>query len=172
MITSRKNKYTSQGQFGFRQHRGTSTANTQSYEQIANVMTERKQCNLVLRDVSKAIDKVWHTEMRLKIVRLGLPDYLSRLLCNFITNRKAKIKVKEYYGDEFVLESGVPQGSCLSSTLYTLYTADLPPPAPNSDYVIYADDISQVVVYPGRSKQMMTRVTERAIDTICKYENT
>ncbi len=48
---------------------------------------------IVLRDVAKASDKVWHNGLKYKILRLGLPDILEKTLCNFLDNRKAKTNI-------------------------------------------------------------------------------
>lgn len=47
-------------QHRFRSKRGTETAITSIHETTAHHTARRDQCYLVLRDVSKAFDKVWH----------------------------------------------------------------------------------------------------------------
>ncbi len=37
---------------------------------------------MVLRDVAKAFDKVWHNGLKYKVLRLGLPDILEK---NYVT---------------------------------------------------------------------------------------
>ena len=58
-------------QHGFRTYKGTHTAITAIYETIANALAEMKQVYVVLRDVAKAFDKVWHNGLKHKILRLG-----------------------------------------------------------------------------------------------------
>lgn len=78
-----ENNIINERQHGFRTYKGTHTAITTAYETIANALAEKKQVYLVLRDVAKAFDKVWHHGLKYKIIRLGLPDILSKILCNF-----------------------------------------------------------------------------------------
>lgn len=52
-----------------------------------------------------------------------------------------------------------------------MYTADLPPPGPYSEYIVFADDITQIVAYPGTSTELMAGHTETAIQSIYNYEN-
>ncbi len=47
-------------QHGFRKNKGTHTATATTYETIANALANKQQVYVVLRDVAKAFDKVWH----------------------------------------------------------------------------------------------------------------
>ncbi len=85
-------------------------------------------------------------------------------------NRTAKISIGNDYSTDIELSSGLPQVSILSPSLYTLYTNDLPPAGPGSINTMYADDITQVITTPSKSKLMMTAKVERAIDRINRYE--
>lgn len=156
-------------QHSYRQSRGTHTALALLYEEIAVCQGNRDQCNIVFRDVSKAFDKVYHDGLKYKITRLELPRNFTALLCNFLDDRKARIQIGNYVGEEFTLYSGVPQGSCLSPTLFNLYVADLGE-LQNGNYTQYADDITQVIKYHGASKEMLKRKTERAIQEVNNFE--
>ena len=155
---------------GFRTKRGTTTALALITEKIARTKRHRSQVNLILRDVSKAFDKVWHTGLQYKILQLGLPKLYEKILCDYITDRKAYIQIGNFEGQEFDIKCGVPQGSCLSPTLYLIYTSDMPEPTAYSQHLMFADDTTQIVVYPGESKQLMAQHTARAIENINQFE--
>ena len=139
-------------QHGFRKNRGTHTALATLTEFLAGSMRrEDRLCvDVVLRDVAKAFDKVWHTGLKYKITTLHLHPCFTKTLADYLTDRTASIRISTYTGPPFPLHSGVPQGACLSPTLYTFYTADMPPPLPNTDYIAFADDITQITA--GRYK--------------------
>ena len=158
-------------QYGFRPHRGTEQAIALAHEEVAQNLATHKQTNIILRDVAKAFDKVWHPGLMYKLLHLNLTTPLTRLLCNFLVDRTASIKLNTYIGPPIPLHSGTPQGSILSPTKYITYTHDLPPPTPYSNYIMYADDITQIVSHPSKSKEIMKRATQRAINHINTYEN-
>lgn len=156
-------------QHSFRRERGTHTAISLIYENIAKSQGNREHCTMVLRDVSKAFDKVWHDGLKFKLIHLGLPRCLTALLCNFLDNRTASIHWRNHAGPDFPLKCGVPQGSVLSPTLYNIYTADMPLPI-NATNTVYADDVTQQITYPGKSKNMLKHRTIREINRLNSYE--
>lgn len=157
-------------QHGFRSKRGTHTALALITETLAIAKAKKQHTNIVLRDIKKAFDKVWHAGLKHKIVRTDLPIYMKRTLCDYLTDRQIQIQIGKQLGPPFEIQSGVPQGGCLSPTLFILYTSDMPNPAPYSDYVVFADDVTQIISYPGKSKELLARHTSKAIEEINKYE--
>lgn len=160
------NKY----QHSYRKNRGTISAIALTYQEIAITQQDRKQCNVIFRDISKAFDKVWHNGLKYKIIRMNMPRIFTATLCNFLDNRTAAIQVQNYTTTSINLRAGVPQGSVLAPSLFTVFTGDIGDLA-YSQYTAYADDITQVVKYEGPSKQMMARRTKRAIEELNNYEH-
>lgn len=154
-------------QHGFRQFRGTNTALAVFHQQLVINSARRMEIDVTLRDVTKAFDKVWHLGLKYKILQLGLHPSLTRTICDFLTDRQAQIRLGTFIGPKFSLLSGVPQGAVLSPTLYSLYTHDLPPPIPDTDYIMYADDITQIIATQGN----ISNNTEHAIRQINSFEN-
>lgn len=109
-------------QHSFRKNRGTHTATSVIYENIAHSQQDHEQYNVVLRDVAKGFDKVWHDGLKYKIIRLNLPTNITALLCNVLDDRSATVCLDGYMGEKITLKSGVPQGRCLSPTLFNLFT--------------------------------------------------
>ncbi len=99
-----------------------------------------------------------------------MPDILEKTLCTFLNNRTAKVMIGKDTSETIHLRSGVPQGSVLSPTLYSLYTNDLPPPGPGCPDIIFADDITQIITTPSKSKLMLKLKVEREIERMNKYE--
>ncbi len=51
-------------QYEFRKSKGTKTAIATTYEMIANALADKQEVYVVLRDVAKAFDKVWHNGLK------------------------------------------------------------------------------------------------------------
>lgn len=157
-------------QHGFRKNRGTDTATALIYETIAAAKSNKLKTNIILRDISKAFDKVWHEGLLYKFLINNFPPFLTRILASYLHNRSAKVRIGNYLGPSFNLKCGVPQGGCLSPTLFNFYTHDIP--ETNSIFnnnIIYADDITQVISY--KSENLLKLITEREIKAINEFEN-
>ena len=159
-----------ENQFGFRSGRGTNQALAIITELIAQNKSNNGHCQIILRDITKAFDKVWHLGMKFKLLQLNLPLTIEKILCDFLDDRTAQIKINNHTGPKFEIQTGVPQGSVLSPTLFTIYTNDAPPPL-KGENITYADDITQIIGYKGKSKQMINRITQKEIIRINKFED-
>ena len=157
-------------QHGFRRNRGTQTAILTLHETISRHLGLKHQVDIACRDVTKAFDKIWHTGLKYKLTELGLHDCYVRILCDYLDDRTASIKIGHYTGPPFNLETGVPQGACLSPTLFNIQVKDIPQPLPDTDYIQYADDITQIIALPG-PPEAIAQNTAHAIRQINEYEN-
>ena len=156
-------------QHGFTPNRGTDTALITLYESITQAKWNYEKADIVLRDISKAFDKVWHTGLKVKISRQNVHPLLLKILTSYLTNRQTSVKIDTHIGTPIKLECGVPQGGCLSPTLYNIYTADTPEPTLNADHVIYADDLTQIITH--KEPQILQNRTETAIKHITQHES-
>ena len=95
----------------------------------------------VLLDVEKAFDSVWHNGLKYKLLHLGIPTKMVRVLSSFINSRTIKVKVGETISKVVELKAGTPQGSVLSPLLFLLYVNDLPVnPRNKTSACQFADD--------------------------------
>ncbi len=72
----------------------------------------------------------------------------------------------------YIYRAEYHKGSVLSPTLYSLYTNDLPSPEPGCLDTIFADDITQNITSPSKSKEVMRMKVQWETEGIKKYEGT
>jgi hypothetical protein len=107
-------------QSGFR--RGRSTADQlvrlESFVREAFVRGERAVA--VFFDLEKAYDSTWKHGILQDLESAGLRGRLPTIICNFLANRKFRVKSGANLSDTYNQEMGVPQGSILSVVLFVL----------------------------------------------------
>ena len=91
---------------------------------------------------------------------------MKKIATSYVSDRTAQIRIGNHLGNKFNLESGVPQGGILSPTLFIFYASDIPRAGPNSEDVIFADDITQIIQNIDGNKEQLKMDTEREIDRV------
>ena len=125
-------------QFGFREQHSTVEQVHRVYNTVREALEQKKFCSAVFLDITQAFDKVWHLGLLYKL-KLQLPHPYYDLLKSYLSNRSFRVKYNDDTSELFQIKAGVPQGSVLGPTLYTLYTADLPIDH-NTTIATFADD--------------------------------
>ena len=153
-------------QHGFRPKRGTDTALAILHETVATHRGNLMSVDWVFRHISWAFDKVWHDGLRSKLRTAQLSDTMTRILSNYLADRTATVRIGDYFWQTFQLKSGVPQSGCLSPTLLNLYNKhDMTDPCGNTEYIAYADDVTQIIPQRSKSAALHSLQTTRAIKT-------
>ena len=100
--------YSKQHGFHFSQ-----SCETQLFEFTGNILqySDRKQCNAIAMDFSKAFDKVSHDQLLFKFDRAGSNSQTCAWVKSFLSRKTLKVVID---GEESIavrVTSGVPQGS-------------------------------------------------------------
>ena len=91
-------------------------------------------------DISKAVDCLSHDQLIAKLHSYGLLLTSLRLLSNYLSNYKQRIKVENVFNKWQNIETGVPQGSTLGPLLFNIFVCDLFLILDNTYFASYADD--------------------------------
>lgn len=126
-------------QFGFRQFHSTTHQVKRIVNHVKQNLAVQKSTGLVLLDIEKAFDSVWHNGLIFKLINYGFPICLIKIVKSFLCERYFCVNVNNEYSDLKEIPAGVPQGSVMGPVLYTLFCADLPKSG-NCEYAFYADD--------------------------------
>ncbi|KAL1395549.1 hypothetical protein pipiens_011164 [Culex pipiens pipiens] len=126
----------SEFQHGFMKQRST-TSNLMAYTNwIIRRMEKRQQVDAIYVDFAKAFDRVPHKLTIAKLTALGLPDWVTRWLNSYLSNRSAYVKVAGFLSSGYNIHSGVPQGSHLGPLFINDLCSRL-----QSSKLLYADDL-------------------------------
>ena len=115
---------------GFRQNDSCINRLIALLNSIHNGLDDKEDIILILLDVSKAFDKVWHPGLLFKLQQLGITGKLLSWFESYLTNRRQKVVVGGKSSNISALNAGVPQGSILGPLLFLIFINDM------------ADDIS------------------------------
>lgn len=126
-------------QFGFRPQHSTTTQLINVIDNISNNINRRKITAAALLDIEKAFDKVWHDGLLVKLLEMEIPRQLINTISSFLKNRQFFISIDNTNSSTRLIRAGVPQGSCLSPHLFSVYINDMPL-HPSSKMALFADD--------------------------------
>jgi hypothetical protein len=96
---------------------------------------------VVSLDIEKAFDTILLTALLYKMIRLGFPNSLIKLLKSYMTNRIFRVVVNGYESLQHVISNGLPEGSIISPTLFKLFVHDIPDTT-FTKLQMFADDTS------------------------------
>lgn len=156
-------------QHAFREGHSTTTQLYTLFKEIQDNNINRKYTAAIFIDMEKAFDRVWHEGLIYKLrTQTDLPTNIIKLIKSFLLNRSFQIRVTNSLSTPRHIEAGVPQGSCLSPILYSLYINDLPT-IDRVKTLIFADDTMFHTNH--RNKKYATYQLQKQIDLTLNWMN-
>ena len=152
-------------QFGFREKHSCTQQLLRVTEHTIMELNKNRYTQLVLLDVEKAFDSVWHDALIYKLQKIETPEYIIRIIRSYLTNRRMYITVNGVNSLLKHIKAGVPQGSILGPTLYTIYTNDIPT-SDKTNLAIYADDTA---IYTSWKPRQATKHIQEHLNTIVEF---
>ena len=92
-----------------------------------------------MTDLSKAFDCIPHDLIIAKLAAYGFDTNALKLIHNYLSNRKQRVKVNSTYSIWKDIVYGVPQDSILRPMLFSIYLCDLFVFLENTDIASFAD---------------------------------
>jgi Reverse transcriptase (RNA-dependent DNA polymerase) len=134
-------------QHGFRKNYSTATAIRSLTEAIETALEDKLEVGAVFCDYSKAFDTIDHLTLVKKLGRYGVTGSAGKWISSYLSRRKQHVLIDGTKGtsDWEAVKHGLPQGSVLSPTLFSLQVNDLPANITIAKTTQFADDTSAVV---------------------------
>lgn len=151
-------------QSGFRAGHSTLDALTRLETSVSESLLTGSFCLAVFLDISRAFDSVWHRGLLLKLRTLGLCGSLACFIEQFLKLRRFTVRIQGVHSDPHPLYSGVPQGSVISPSLFTILINDLFANLPAGvSHSLYADDGALWVSCPSLAEAVDRMQTALAL---------
>ena len=130
-------------QCGFRRNRCTTDHLVSLDTAVRRSFTSKHHTFAVLFDIEKAYDTAWRHAILLKLRKAGIRGHMGYFIANFMKERFFRVKVGSALSDKFPQESGVPQGSVLSVTLFGVLINDIGNSLPQAIHrSLFVDDFA------------------------------
>ena len=117
----------------------------------------------MLLDLSSAFDTVDHEILLEECSRLGIRNKALDLVRSYLSNRTVQVACKGAISESKPMISGVPQGSILGPTLFSIYLGSLSKLLDELEvkYHMYADDIQIYWEWDGENVELLEKDSHR-----------
>ena len=170
MDKEKHNLYTSDLQFGFKDHVSTTMCTFAMNEVISYYRHKNSNVYVLMLDATKAFDRVDYGKLFQKLLDRNICPLVLRLLIFMYTNQKLCVRWNGHYSDKFGVLNGVKQGGVLSPVLFSIYMDELCNKLGSSNVgcrvgnhfagcLAYADDLT-LLAPTRKALQVMVNVCE------------
>ena len=157
-------------QSGFRKGRSTLDHLIRFETFVRDALIRNQHMVSVFFDLEKAYDTTWKYGIMKDLQDIGMKGHLPIFIANFLNDRRFRVRIGSTYSDLYAQEMGVPQGSILSVTLFSLKINNIIKAiSPNIKCSLYVDDFQ--ICYGSSSMITIERVLQNTLDKLWKWSN-
>ena len=155
-------------QSGFRRRRSTVDNLVTLETSIRDAFVGKKHLVSIFFDLEKAYDTTWKHGISLDLYKTGLRGCLPMFICDFLSDRYFKVRVGNTYSDPYAQEAGVPQGSILSVTLFSLKINSIVSCLlPDIKCSLYVDDLA--IYYSSSHMPSIERKLQHSLNRLDRW---
>ena len=155
-------------QCGFRRNRSTLDHLVRLESFVRNAFINKQHAVSIFFDLEKAYDTTWKYGILKDLHYMGLKGHLPNFIEKFLNNRQFKVRIGSTFSDTFDQEEGVPQGSILSVTLFSIKINSLAKVLnENIDGSLFVDDFN--ISCRGSNMNTIERQLQLCLNKIHKW---
>ena len=152
-------------QSGFRRLRSTNDHLVRLETFIREAFIKKEHLVTIVFDLEKAYDTTWKYGIMKNIHDIGLKGRLPLFIQNFLNDHEFKVKVGSTLSELHKQEQGVPQGSILSVTLFSIKINHIVKNInPGVDCSLYVDDF--LICYRSKNMHTIERQLQQNLNNI------
>jgi hypothetical protein len=147
-------------QCGFRARHSTTLQCMRLVDHVTLNFNNNVSTAAVFLDIEKAFETTWHPGLFYKLSNLNFSASAIKLISSFLSNRKFRVWAEGEKSTPREMQAGMPQGSVLSPTLYSLYINNAPQ-SPSVHLALFVDDTC--IYFTDRKEAYVLRKLQRGL---------
>ena len=118
-------------------------------DEIYKDFDNEQEIAMVLLDITRAFDRVWHKGLLFKLQTFGISGSLLSWFESYLDNRCHRVVIRGKMSKLRIILAGVPQGSILAPLLFLIVIDDIEAGL-SSDVSLFADDTALLHAYDSK----------------------
>ena len=165
-----KNKLIATVQIGFRKQRGTLDHLVRFETLIREAFIKKEHVVSVFFDLERAYDTTWKYGIMNDLYDFGIRGRLAYFISAFLNERRFGVRVGDTLSNPHKQEMGVPQGSILSVTLFSVKINNIVKSVcPGVECFLYVDDFC--ICYRSKHMHTIERQLQQVLNYLSKWSN-
>ena len=168
-----ENNLIKDSQHGFMPGKSCATNLVEFMDTVSKAVDDGEAVDIFYLDFAKAFDKVPRQRLIAKLRAKGIENGVVNWIEDWLTGRTQRVSIQGEQSEESSVDSGVPQGTVLGPTLFSVYIDDLESEIERRKLEVlvkkFADDTkgAKVIRSPEDRDKMQT-----ALDCLCDWAET
>lgn len=160
-----KNGLITNFQAGFRKQRSTTDQIVKLETYIRDAFIKKEHVVSIFFDLEKAYDTTWKYGIMKDLHDFGLRGNMPKLIDNFLQDRVFNVRLGSILSDKHEQEMGVPQGSVLSVTLFSIKINSIVKSISSDvDCSLYVDDF--LICFRSKSMPTIERKLQNCLNKL------
>ena len=165
-----KNKLIASVQSGFRKQRGTLDHLIRFETFIREAFIKKEHAVSVFFDLESAYDTTWKYGIMNDLHDFGIRGRLAYFISAFLNERQFRVRVGDTFSNLHEQEMGVPQGSILSVTLFSVKINNIVKSVcPGVECFLYVDDFC--ICYRSKHMHTIERQLQQVLNNLSKWSS-